>query len=70
MARQDIFWAKKNGTDVAQAEKYTDNALKTLGDLAPMWHEFNLTHFEDEIDSANMDIKNAEDLVKPAPDTN
>ena len=47
MHRQDIFWAKKNGTDVGQAEKYTDNALKTLGDLAPMWHEFNLTHFED-----------------------
>ena len=66
-ARQDIFWAKKNGTDVATAEKYTDNALKTLGDLAPMWHEFNLTHFEDVINSANSEIKNAMDIVKPAP---
>ncbi len=64
--KQDIFWAKKNGTDVAQAEVYTDNALKTLGNLAPMWHEFNLTHFEDEIDSANKDVKNAKDIVKPA----
>ena len=65
MHKQDIFWAKKNGTDVAQAEKYTDNALKTLGELAPMWHEFNLTHFEDVIDSANSEIQNAEDIVKP-----
>jgi len=65
MARQDIFWAEKNGTDVAQAKKYTDNALNTLGNLAPMWHEFNLTHFEDEIDSANLEVKKAEDIVKP-----
>ena len=65
MAQQDIFWAQKNGTDVAQAKKYTDNALNTLGNLAPMWHEFNLTHFEDEINSANMDVKKAEDIVKP-----
>lgn len=66
-AREDIFWAKKNGTDVGQAEKYTDNALKTYQDLAPMWHEFNLTHFEDVIDSANAEIKKAEDIVKPTP---
>lgn len=66
-ARQDIFWAKKNGTDVTQAEAYTDNALKVLGNLAPMWHEFNLTHFEVEIDSANKEVKKAQDIVKPAP---
>jgi len=67
IARQDIFWAKKNGTDVSQAEAYTDNALKVLGNLAPMWHEFNLTHFEVEIDSANKEVKKAQDIVKPAP---
>ncbi|MDD5473684.1 MAG: cytochrome c3 family protein [Candidatus Methanoperedens sp.] len=66
MARQDIFWAKKNGTDVTQAEAYTDNALKTLGGLAPMWHEFNLTHFGDEIDSASKEVKKAEEMVKPS----
>ena len=65
MARQDIFWAEKNGTDVVQAKKYTDSALNTLGNLAPMWHEFNLTLFEDEINSANMEVKKAQDLVKP-----
>ncbi len=67
-AREDIFWAKKNGTDVGQAEKYTDNALKTLADLAPMWHEFNLTHFEAQIDSANLDVKNAQNLLNPTPE--
>lgn len=66
-ARQDIFWAKKNGTDVSQAEAYADNALRALGNLAPMWHEFNLTHFEVEIDSANKEVKKAQDIVKPAP---
>lgn len=67
MAREDIFWAKKNGTDVTQAEAYTDNALNILQNLAPMWHEFNLTHFEDEIDAANKEVKKAEELVKPTP---
>ncbi len=69
MASQDIFWAEKNGTDVVQAKKFTDNALKILGNLAPMWHEFNLTHFEVEIDSANMEVKKAEDIVRPATTT-
>ncbi len=66
-ARQDIFWAKKNGTDVTQAEQYTDNALRTLQSLAPMWHEFNLSRFEDEVDSANKEVKKAEEIVKPTP---
>ncbi len=67
MANQDIFWAKKNGTDTTQAKVHADNALKTLQNLAPMWHEFNLTHFEDEVDSANKEVKEAEGLVKPTP---
>ncbi len=65
--RQDIFWAKKNGTDVTQAQEYTDNALNTVSNLAVLWHEFNLTHFEDELDSANREVKKAEDIVKPTP---
>ncbi len=65
MANQDIFWAKKNGTDVTQAQGYVDNALKIVQNLAPMWHEFNLTHFEDQLDSANKDVEKAEDIVKP-----
>lgn len=67
MANQDIFYAKQSGTDVSQAARYTDNALATLGNLPPMWHEFNLTHFEDEINSANIDVNKAEALVKPTP---
>lgn len=65
MAQQDIFWAERNGTDVSQAKIYTGNALKIYKNLAPMWHEFNMTHFEVEIDSANMEVKKAQDLVKP-----
>ena len=63
---QDIFWAKKNGTDVAMAEQYTESALKILQGLAPMWHEFNLTHFEASLDNANRELKKAGDVVKPA----
>jgi hypothetical protein len=66
-ARQDIFWAQKNGTDVSQAQAYTDSALNTLDNLAPMWHEFNLTHFENEIDAASTEVMKAEELVKPSP---
>ena len=66
-AQQDIFWAKKNGTDVTQAEQYTNSALQTVQNLAPMWHEFNLTHFESEVDSASNQVKKAEELVNPTP---
>ncbi len=66
MTRQDIFLAKKNGTDVTMAEQYSDSALKTVQDLSPMWHEFNLTHFEDSVDFANKEINKAEDIVEPA----
>ena len=66
ITRQDIFWAKKNGTDVAAAERYTDDALSIMQNLPPMWHEFNLTHFEDEIDSAGKELKKAQDIIKPA----
>jgi len=65
MANQDIFWAKKNGTDVTQAQKHVNTALRTLGSLPPMWHEFNLTHFEKVLDSANREVKKAAALVKP-----
>lgn len=67
VAKQDIFRARNNGTDVTQAEGYANTAIKTLGNLAVLWHEFNLTHFEVELDSANNEIKKAEKIVKPAP---
>jgi len=63
-AQEDIYWAKQNGTDVSQAEAYNDNAIQTLSDLAPMWHEFNLTHFGDQIDTANRNVAKAKDIVK------
>lgn len=66
-ASDDIYWAKENGTDVTQAEVYRDNALNILDSLAPMWHEFNLTHFENEIDAANAEVTKAEAIVKPSP---
>lgn len=65
IVKQDIFWAKRNGTDVTQAEQYADNALNTLENLAPMWHEFNLSHFEVEVDSANDEIRKARAIVEP-----
>ncbi len=67
MANQDIFWAKKNGTDVTQAQEHADNALSMLDNMTVLWHEFNLTHFEDELNSADKEVKAAEDIVKPAP---
>ncbi len=67
MANQDIFWAKKNGTDVTQAQSQVDKAIGTLSNLAVLWHEFNLTHFEDELDTADKEVKQAEAIVKPSP---
>jgi hypothetical protein len=65
MVNQDIFLAKKNGTDVTQAQIHADNALGTLSSLAVLWHEFNLTHFEVELDRGNAEIKKVENIVKP-----
>ncbi len=65
MANQDIFWAKKNGTDVTQAQKHADNALATYKNMAVLWHEFNLTHFEVELESANAEVKRAENIINP-----
>ncbi len=65
--KQDIYWAKQNGTDTTQAEAYWNNAYATLGTLPPMWHEFNLTHFEDEINLANDQVNKAEKLVQTTP---
>lgn len=67
ISNQDIFWAKKKGTDVTEAQKHVDNAINTLGTLAGLWHEFNLTHFEDELDLANNEVKKAESIVNPTP---
>ncbi len=67
IANQDIFWAKKNGTDTTQAQIHADNAMATLSNLAVLWHEFNLTHFEDELDRGNAEIKMAEDIARPTP---
>lgn len=66
MANQDIFWAKKNGTDVTQAQERVDASVTKLDGLAVLWHEFNLTHFENEVDSASRDVKKAEDIIKPS----
>ncbi len=65
MANQDIFRVKMNGTDVTQAQKHADNALATLKSMAVLWHEFNLTHFEVELESANAEVRSAEDIVNP-----
>lgn len=48
------------------AEQYNENALKVLGGLPLMWHEFNLTHFEASLDDANRELKKASDIMKPA----
>jgi nitrate/TMAO reductase-like tetraheme cytochrome c subunit len=66
-ANQDIFWAEKEGTDVTQANKYVNEALDKMNKLAPMWHEFNMTHFEAEVDSANALALKAQKLVTPSP---
>ena len=66
-ANQDIFWAEKEGVDVTQANKHVNDALEQMNALAPMWHEFNLTHFETEVDSANSLALKAQKLVEPSP---
>ena len=62
-ARAQIITAKAKGTDVKEAEASLESARSVLKDIPSVWHRFNLSYFETEVQRGIVEAKNAEKQV-------
>jgi len=63
IARGDIISAKENGQDVTASEFYQDSAKTILKNSPSVWHRFNLTYFDTEIQKGIENAKKAEKAI-------
>jgi predicted CXXCH cytochrome family protein len=63
IARTAIITAKAKGADVKEAEASLESARSVLKDIPTVWHRFNLSYFETEVQRGVIDAKNAEKQV-------
>lgn len=71
-ARSGIISAKAKGKDVSQAEADLESARTILKHIPSVWHRFNLTYFETEVqkgiaDTQRAEKATAESLATPLP---
>lgn len=59
-ARSAVLSAKAKGKDVTQAEEDLEAARTILRNVPPVWHRFNLTYFETEVQKGIEDTRKAE----------
>jgi hypothetical protein len=62
-AQSDIVSANASGKDVTQAQEELDAARTILKNTPSVWHRFNLTYFETEVQRGIDDAKNAENIT-------
>jgi len=62
-ARSSLISAKAMGKDVAGAEADLESATTILKNSPSVWHRFNLTYFDTEVQKGIEDAKNAEKLM-------
>lgn len=62
-ARSSVISAKAMGKDVTAAETDLESAKKILKDSPSVWHRFNLTYFDTEVQKGIEDAKNAEKVM-------
>ncbi len=62
-AQSDITSANASGRDVTRAQEELDTAKVILGNTPSVWHRFNLTYFETEVQLGIDDAKNAENIT-------
>jgi predicted CXXCH cytochrome family protein len=62
-ARAQIITAKAKGTDVKEAEATLESARSVLKDIPSVWHRFNLSYFETEVQRGIADARNAEKQI-------
>jgi hypothetical protein len=63
IARGAIISAQANGQDVTAAEFYQESAKTILKNSPSVWHRFNLTYFDIEIQKGIEDAKKAEKSI-------
>jgi len=63
IARTAIITSKAKGLDVNQAEASLESARSVLKDIPSVWHRFNLSYFETEVQSGIAEAKSAEKQV-------
>src|SRR5659263_363960 len=59
-ARSSVILAKANNKDVTASEADLESAMTILKDIPSVWHRFNLTYFDTEVQKGLIDAKNAE----------
>jgi len=71
-ARSSVLAAKAMGKDVTEAEADLESAKAILKNTPSVWHRFNLTYFDTEVQKGLQDARNAEKAMpegtaQPAP---
>ncbi|MCX9084344.1 MAG: cytochrome c3 family protein [Candidatus Methanoperedens sp.] len=69
IARGAVISAKENGKDVRSAEIDLEEARTILKSAPSVWHRFNLTYFDTEVQKGIENAKNAEKLLAGATAT-
>ncbi len=65
-ARSSIITAKANGADVTEAEANLDSARTILKNIPSVWHRFNLTYFDTEVQKGIEITRIAENMTSQA----
>ena len=68
-ARSAVISANASGKDVTRAMENLDAARAILKNTPSVWHRFNLTYFETEVQKGIDDAKNAEKITAESPAT-
>lgn len=68
-ARSAIITAKASGQDVAKAEAELDSARTIMKNIPSVWHRFNLTYFDTEVQQGITNTKQAEKVLEENPAT-
>jgi nitrate/TMAO reductase-like tetraheme cytochrome c subunit len=68
-ARSAIITAKASGQDVAGAEAELDSARTIMKNIPSVWHRFNLTYFDTEVQRGITNTKQAEKVLEENPAT-
>ncbi len=63
-ARSTIITAKASGQDVAEAEAELDSARTIMKNIPSVWHRFNLTYFDTEVQQGIANTQKAEKSLK------
>ncbi len=68
-ARSAVITAKASGKDVTAAEAELDSARTIMKNIPSVWHRFNLTYFDTEVQQGITNTKQAEKVLEESPAT-